>query len=66
MEGGVRSNPGQIIVLVGQSVDRECFRCGMEAGHAQSERPATVLQKWICVSCGTLNQFEIKFRDPSR
>ncbi len=66
MEGGVRSNHGQIIVLVGQTIVRECFKCGMEAGRAQSDLPATILQKWICVSCGTLNQFEVKFREASK
>jgi hypothetical protein len=50
------------VMSVGQSVLRKCSKCGTAAGLAESTVPATVLQKWICVSCGTLNQFEIEFR----
>jgi hypothetical protein len=66
MEGNRRSNPGKIELFVGQSLVRECFSCGMAAGRAESAAPATVMQKWICSSCGTLNQFEIEYRKESK
>jgi hypothetical protein len=50
------------VMSVGESLLRKCSQCGTAAGLAESPVPATVLQKWICVSCGTLNQFEIEFR----
>lgn len=66
MEGSRRSNPEKMDMYVGQSLVRECFSCGMAAGRAESSVPATVIQKWICSSCGTLNQFEIEFRTESK
>ena len=62
MEGNRRSNPEKIDLFVGQTFVRECFSCGTAAGLAESAAPAIVMQKWICSSCGTLNQFEIVFR----
>jgi hypothetical protein len=66
MEGNRQSNPGKIEVFVGHSVVRECFSCGTASGRAESTVPATVMQKWICISCGTLNQFEIEFQKESK
>lgn len=66
MEGNRRSNPEKMEIFVGQSLVRECFNCGITAGRAESAVPATVMQKWICSSCGTLNQFEIDFRKESK
>ena len=66
MKGNVPKTPGARVVEVGQKVVRECFKCGTGAGQAESLVPTIVLQKWICVSCGTLNQYEIQFRKSSR
>ncbi len=65
MEVNRGRNPGKIEMFVGQTLVRECFSCGMAAGRAESAVPSTVMQKWICSSCGTLNQFEIEFRKES-
>jgi ribosomal protein S27AE len=62
MEGNVREDSGRITAFVGQSVLRKCSKCGAGAGLAETAAPTTILQKWFCVSCGTLNQFEIDFR----
>jgi len=62
MEGNRPRKPGKVDAKVGASVVRECDKCGMGAGRAESSVPAAVMQKWICSSCGTLNQFEIEFR----
>jgi hypothetical protein len=66
LEGDRRSNSEKVELLVGQSFVRECFSCGTAAGRAESATPATIMQKWICSSCGTLNQFEIVFRKESK
>ena len=66
MDGNRRNNPENFQMFVGQSLVRECFSCGKAAGRAESAKPATVMQKWICGSCGMLNQFEIEFLKESK
>jgi len=61
-EGNRRNHPGKIDLFVGQSLVRDWFSCGTEIARAESAAPATVMQRWICSSCGTLNQFEIVVR----
>jgi hypothetical protein len=62
MEGNTRGYSTKVLILVGQRLLRTCLKCGTGAGLGESMVPAIVLQKWICLSCGTLNQFEIEFR----
>lgn len=63
MGGGDRRDAGKIVAFVGQRISRECLKCGAGAGQAESKRPGSVLEKWICGTCGTLNSFEIEFRE---
>ncbi len=66
MEGNVGEDSAKQTAFVGQSVMRKCVKCGVKAGLMESATPTTILQKWFCVSCGTLNQFEIQFFDSAR
>ena len=61
-----RARSKTIIAVVGEMVPRRCLACGAEAGFLESETAMTSVAKWICVKCGTQNEFEVEFRPAAR
>ena len=57
-----RSRSKKVTALVGEMVPQRCRPCGVDAGFVESKTAITSVAKWICPTCGTLNEFEVEFR----
>ena len=57
-----RSRSKKIIAVVGEKILWHCIQCGADAGFLESKTAITSVAKWICLKCGTQNEFEVEFR----
>ena len=57
-----RTRSKKILAVVGQKVAWHCTSCGAEAGFLESKTAITSVAKWICMQCGTENEFEVEFK----